>query len=234
MTREEIYNFVTGLLDGYEMDVDVFNSFLDTAQAIREGQRPWVALRTENTSQTVTAGNTFETQKTLPANFRKWYTRFPIVLTDSLGNAQRYLREIPINMKSAYKGDASRFYADYFNKKFYVCGDVSQTFTARLYYIRKTEKISEADENTWELDPNDEYTKILAYDVAVLWKKGVDYDVISNPQADMHGAAAGALFHVMEEWDAELAESGLQGMDYGSIGSGRYMSEAGGSLGLLG
>lgn len=231
MTKDQIYAFVTSLLDGYEIDSDVFDAFLDVAQAVREGQRPWVALRAEDTSGSVGPSNTFETQNSLPTAFKSWYTRYPIVLTDSSGNPQQYLLEVPINMKSAYKDDPTRFYANYGTSKYYICGTFSQSYTVRLYYIKRATKVSTSGSTTWELDPNNEYSKILGFDVAVLWKLGIDYDILSNPKGDSWAAAANALFKVMENWDGELAESALQGQTYG--GRNGYMGEMSGSLGML-
>lgn len=219
MTRTELKALVTSLLDNYELDDSVFEAFLDTAQAIREGHRPWVALRAEDSTQSISTSNTFETEKSLPTDFRKWYTRFPVVLTDANGNPMQYLAEVPIHMKTAYKDEPSRFYCNYRTSKLYLCGKPGTSLTVRQYYIRRATKISAAAANTWELDPNDEYTKILGFDVAALWKRGIDYDVISNPQGDAHAAAAAALFKQMEEWDAELQESALQGQTYGNPGT---------------
>ncbi len=87
MTKAQLYTFVTSLLDGNPIDTTLFDTLLNIAQMRRENERPWMILRAEDTSQTVSSGNTFETQKDLPTDFRKWYTRFPIVLTDSNLNA---------------------------------------------------------------------------------------------------------------------------------------------------
>lgn len=213
MTKLETYNFVTALLDGFEMDQNLFDSFLDVAQMYWEGQRPWMVLRTEDTSQTISAGNTYETEKSLPADFRKWYTRHPIVLTDAQGNIVIRLKEIPIASKNSYKSNNSRFYCNYRTKKFYVCGAPGQSCTARLYYIKKGILVSADDGNEWEFD--EEYHKILGFSVAVYYKLGVDYDIINNSQADSNATVAGQMFNVMTDWDAELQESEIDGLDYG-------------------
>ena len=216
MTKAEIYTFVTNLLDGFEIDTTLFDTFLNTAQSYWENQRPWMALRAEDSSNTISPGNTFTTVHTLPTNFRKWYTRFPIVLADSQQNPQQYLREVPFNSKLAYKSDGTRFYCDYANRRFYICGEVPQALTAYLYFIKKGTLVSADDNNEWELDTLDEYTEILGLTVAVYWKNGVDYDVINNAQANANASLAGQIFKSMTEWDGELQESAIQGQDYGS------------------
>lgn len=235
MTKEQILEAVTTLLDGHELGETEFDFFLDTAQAYWEEQRPWVALRAEDTSQSVTSGNTYETEKSLPSNFARWYTRFPIVLCDSNDNPQQYLKECALNLKTAYKNDSSRFYCNYRTNKFYVCGRPSQTLTARLYYIQHGTKISSSDSQTWDLDPQDRYAKILVFTIAVYYKLGVDYDVINNMQGESNAEFARQIFRLMEDWDGELQESSL---DEGAPDQrgGRYYGSDGmsGSLSMLG
>ena len=235
MKKSEIKTFVTELLDGNEVPTGLFDTMLDVAQMYWENRRPWVVLRSEDTTGSISASNTYETEHDLPTKFRKWYTRYPIVLTDSAGNAQQYLAEVPINMKGMHKSDNSRFYCDYKNKKLYICGNPGQSLTIRQYFIEKTTKISDDDNNEWDLDPNDEYTQILGLTIAVHYKRGTDYDIINNKQADGHAALALQIFNSMEEWDGELAESALNGQTYGGA-PGRHFGADGnsGSIHLLG
>lgn len=235
MTRNQIKAFVVELLDGFEMPETLFTRFLDIAQMYWEGQRPWVLLRAEDTTQTVTTANTYETAKTLPTDFRKWYTRFPIVLTDAQGNPQSRLVEIPINLKSQYRTDPSRFYCNYATQELFICGAPGSSLTVRQYYIRRGTRISAAAANTWDLDVNDEYTTILGLSVAVYHKLGVDYDIINNAQADANASLARQIFNIMTDWDAELAESGLNGQTYGTGGGGHFGADGlSGSISMLG
>lgn len=344
MTRDELYTFVTSLLDQYQMDEDLFNTLLDIAQSYWEGMRPWVTLRTEDASNTVGINNTFTTPFTFPSDFRSWYTRYPIVLTDTDGNPQQYMLEIPINKKATWKDQLSRFYADYRQKKFFICGKPSVAMVAHLYYKKRGTRISQGtieevdgpellDPNawtlganwssgdglithtpgstedalqtgfvqagktyrivtsvtgtngsisigagsgsdfefevinagteneisyhgpfdttlnlivrpttdfdgdvsisvvevlvpssdiTWDLDPNDEYSKILGLSVAVYHKLGVDYDIINNSQADGNARLALQIFATMTDWDGELQESALQGETYGTSTGGGF------------
>ncbi len=219
MNKTTIYDNVTSLLDDFEMPQAQFDFFLDTAQAYWEGQRPWMVLRSENTDVTIGANNTFETQNSLPSNFMKWYTRFSIVLCDSNGNPQQYLKECALNQKTMYKGNSSRFYCIYRTNKFYVCGSPAQSLVARIYYVQHGTKISAADANTWDLDPQDRFTQILAFTIAAYFKLGVDYDVINNRQGDANADVANQVYKLMEDWDAELQESSLdEGAPQGSAG----------------
>lgn len=227
MTKTELYTFTTSLLDGLEMEETLFDTFLNIAQMYWENQRPWMILRSEDTSQTISTGNTFETEKSLPTDFRKWYTRFPIVLTDSQANSQQFLREIPISMKLAYKQDISRFYCNYRTNKFYVCGQPSQSLTIRQYYIMKTTLVSASDSNDWDFPT--EYHPILALSVATYHKLGIDYDIINNSQASNNAALAVQIYMSMSEWDSDLQNSSIQGQDYGS-GQGWTGNSSGGRM----
>lgn len=219
MTKAEIYAAVTGLNDQQQMDPDLFDFFLDIAQKYWENVRPWVALRTEDTSQSVSPGNTFETQKSLPSDFRKWYTRFPVVLTDAQSNPQQFLTEVPLHTKTGYKNDNTHFYCNYVTKKLFICGNVGTALSIRQYYIKRSTKISADDNNTWELDVNDEFTSILPLSIVVYHKLGVDYDIINNSQAEANAALAKQIYDSqMVNWDAELAESALNGQDYSQGG----------------
>lgn len=225
MTKTELYAFVTSLLDGNPLESTLFDTFLNIAQMRRENQRPWMILRTEDTSQTVSPGNTFETIKDLPTDFRKWYTRFPIVLADSSGNAQQFLRETPLSMKLANRTDITKFYCDYSAGELFICGSPAQALTVHQYYIRKTYLVSANNANEWTFPT--EYHSILGFDIAVMFKLGVDYDVINNAQGNANAAQAAMIFEQMSEWDSDLQNSSIQGQDYGTYGGWRGTATGG-------
>ena len=214
MTKEQIYTLTVGLLDDNEDVSSVFDSFLDVAQSNRENSRPWVYLRKTQETQSISGSDTYLTYKTIPTDFRKWYSRFPVVLLDNQGNPVKMLREVPISLKNVYKNDDTKFYADYAAGKLYICGQRSNTYTISLNYIYRPALISAADGNSWDPFP-DEYQKILAFDVAAMYKLGVDYDLVNAAQADSNAATAELIYRSMSEWDTYLAESSQQGVDYG-------------------
>lgn len=220
MIKTEIKEFVEELLDGVVIPDTLFDTFLDIAQMYWENRRPWVILRTEDTSNTIGSNNTFTTEKDLPEDFRKWYTRQSIVLVDGHDNPQQYLMEIPVNLKNTYKDDSTRFYADYATKKFYVCGNVGQSLTANLYYIKKGTLVSSSNDNEWIMDS--EFHSILGFSIAIYYKLGVDYDIINANQSSDHISTAKAIYESMSDWDAELAESALNGQNYGTSDGRRF------------
>jgi hypothetical protein len=229
MNKEAIRAAVVELLDGNDMSDSLFDLYLNSSQTFWENRRPWVVMRTEDATQTVSPSDTFETEKSLPANFRKWYTMYPIVLTDAAGNECARLKEIPIQSKNRFKDDPTKFYCNYRTKKLYICGRQPQGYTVRQYYIARGTKISANDENTWDLDPNDEYTQIHAFTIAAKFKHGVDYDVINNAQGDEHAKSAAEMYSTMTDWDNELQLEQLP-LDYGEDGQSASFSETGGRL----
>lgn len=229
MTKTEIKTFTESLLDGNTIPDEIFDTFLNIAQSFWENRRPWVILRSEDSSQTISAGDTFTTPKNLPTDFRKWYTRFPLELTDSSGNVQWSLAEIPMNLKNQNKDTRTRFYVNYKTKQIFLCGTAERTLTINQHYLSTTENVSTDDNNEW-IFPT-EYHPILGLSVAIYYKLGIDYDIINNNQANEHATMARGIFESMTEWDAELSESALNGQAYGY--GGGYSSEMGGNLSNL-
>lgn len=209
MTKAEQYTFVTSLLGGYQMDTTLFDTFLGIAKNTVEGLRPWVKLRTVDTSQTVSASGSYLTAKALPSDFRKWYDLENAIVLSTASQQIPYV-EIPISQRLRYRDYMGRFYADYTNNQFYICGPVSGSFTANLNYIRSSAALS-ADSDTWEFPS--EYHPILGLYVAGFWKSGVDYDPINKPQADEHSRLANVIYTSMVKWDGDLQSSQTRGLD---------------------
>jgi len=213
MNKSELFTLTTGLLDNVVMDATLFDTFLNIAQMYWENQRPWAILRTKSSAFTVSPSNTFLNPLTLPDNLRKFVARSPIILVDSQNNVQTRLREVPIDAQFTYQNDPTKFYTDWAARRFYICGTFSQTLSAYLFYIRKSDLVSTDNESEW-LFP-EEYHPILALSVAVYYKLGVDYDLVNNAQADNNAKLALGIFQMMSEWDSDLQNSAQQGQDYG-------------------
>lgn len=211
MTKAEIYALTTSLLDDEMIDTDLFETLLNLAKNNIENMRPWVYLREEDSSQTATSANTFTTPHNLPTNFRRWYLRFSIKLVDGSTNAVRGYRNIGRDQKFEKRNDTDKFYCDYGQGKLYLCGSLDKTYTIYQYYIKKSDNLIE-DDDEW-IFPSD-YHAILAYYVAVFFKLGVDYDIISNTQGNNNANIAAGFLRQMEEWDGELQQQETEGEDY--------------------
>lgn len=221
--REQLKNTTTELLDGFQLSDGLWNSLCDIAQDYVEGQRQWMELRGYDETQTLTTNNTFETEKSLPSDFKRFYSRTPILLLKEK-NAVSNLVEIPLNLKNRYKDHNNRFYVNYNTGKLYICGKPSETLTIQQNYIIKPKKISE--DNDWVLNE-----KIIPVLIAIFHRRGIDYDIVGARNADELVEQAKAMLSNMAEDDSSKAEGTLQGQDYG--GGGYGYSEMGGSINNL-
>lgn len=210
MDRSQLYTFVTALLAGIQPDETTFETYLDIAQARIEGLRPWVKLRAVDSTQTLSPSDTFQTPKTMPADFDRWYAEMPVVLVDANGSPL-YLAEIPFYQRFTYQKAGGHFYTDPATNLLYVCGTYSQAQTIHQHYLKTSTLVSAAAGNSWIFPAR--FHKLLALMVAVFWKKGIDYDIISNVQADSQAGQAAELLDVMTTWDAELQQNAQRGLD---------------------
>ncbi len=214
MTRNDIYNFVSQLLDGYSMDQTMFDTFLDIAQATLEGSHPWRILLTEDATQSWSPGDTYATAKTLPTSFLNYETEKPIVAVGTDGS-HTILREVPISEKFRYQYVTGKFYVDLTTNSLYVCGTATKPFTLHQFFIKESALVSAQTggvyNNTWVFPTR--FHKILGLYIAVYYKLGPDYDIISNSQANQFAAMAGALFDIMLKWDSRMQVSQIRGVD---------------------
>jgi hypothetical protein len=206
MTRATLYDFLTeGLLDGQTIDLTLFGTLLDVAQMLVEDARPWVWLRGEDLTQTVSAGSPL-TAKDLAASWRSWPSDAPIQLLDSGYNTVLYLREVPFGDRYKYK-NTSVFCVDYPNSDLYILGSHSQNYTIKQEFSKISTLVSAAESNSWVFP--ERFHKILAYIVSTLWRNGIDYDVFSNPMGDNNASTAAAMLDLMTRWDSNL-QAGMQ------------------------
>lgn len=236
MNQSAIYSFVTSLLFGYQMDNSTFLSFLDVAQDQVELARPWVILRAEDASLSVSTSNDFTVAFSIaPTNndFSRWIsadaTSAPIILTDSQNNPQGYL-EVPLSQKYGYKDAGNKFFCDYGQKKFYLCGKVTQPCTIHQFYIKKSTQVSASASNTWLFDSYGySFSKLLGFLIAMQWK-GVDYDMVNLQNAGELGKAAAGILDQMTRWDSSLQLSMQAGKDPFASENGIWVGNGGGGI----
>lgn len=209
MTKAELYTLTTNLCGGFEMDMTLFEQFLDIAQMKIEGMRNWVILKNEDASQSIAPGESFTSAKNLPTGFLNWADDdSPIQLIDANGNPLGY-REVPLSKKYFYKQYGGVFFVDYILNKLYICGTITQGYTIHQYFIKESPLVSAG--NTWVFP--ERFQKILAFYAAIYWKLGVDYDVVSNTQGNNNASVANAIYDIMTNWDARLQEAQTRGLD---------------------
>lgn len=215
MTRDELYTFTTSLTAGVAIDSDLFDTLLDVAQMQVEDMRPWVKLRAEDTSLTVSPGNTYTTSKALPADWKEWYDESSIELVDANNNPMPLL-EIPYKDRLMYRNSSGKYTVDYANNVVYILGPITQSYTLKQNYIEVPTLVSSAASATWVFP--ERFHKILALMVAIFWKHGVDYDIINNLQADNQAVQVRAILDLMTRWDSNLQANMQRGKEFFSEG----------------
>lgn len=225
-TGADLYNFTTFLLGGELIDEASFYQMLNICRTNREVSRPWCVLKKLDNTQTIDPSNTFTTAKTLPTDFQRTLDENTLQPYDPTagrtGDVYDYYTEIPFEQQLNYKDDNS-FFIDYASNTFYVCGTVSKNLILYFFYIADFGDI--ASGTTWLKFPA-RFAPILAFDVAVMFKGGVDYDAINARMAEYNGLDAIKLEKVMEKWDNQLALSQRNGISYTKEGVGGYRSGA--------
>ena len=221
VTGQQLYDFVTTTLLGTEMDETYFYVLLNIARANREIDRPWKVLQTIDKTQIANTSDNFLTPKTLPANFSRLTKEGTIRCFD---NDNKYVvySEIPMDAQIEYKDVTGKFFIDFFNSQYFLCGVPDQQYNIWMPYIADMGDITSL--TPWQKFPP-RFAWILAFDVAAMNRLGADYDDINARMGDQNAIQAETLFRAMKKWDNELALSSVTTMDYPPIGdSNQFIS----------
>lgn len=209
MTSTELYTLTTNFLGGKSLDTDLFYQLVNSAKNRREMMRDWMKLRTLDSSITFSSSDTYLTGKTLPTRFLRTYTSFDrdtgasngvfIITTDG---SQMFLKPIKQAEAYRYRNVEGYYYIDVKN------GTISRTGTTAgtlwLYYLKGTADIDANSTSIWDFpsfaDP------ILAYDVAISFKGGVDWDTTNANQVPYNQRDMNRIEINLATWDAQLAQ----------------------------
>lgn len=216
MTGTDLYNFFATLFDGGQapISIDDFLARANVARSNREMARPWMRLRKLDSSQTASTSDTYTTPKNLPSDFMFLTKESYIVLFDGQQTWETYW-EVPQYLHIQYKDLSQRFYIDHANQKFYLLGIVDRAYNI---YIPYQADLGDITATTGWLNIPDRFARILAYDVASMYRLGTDYDDINARNADDNSRQADLLFKSMERWDDELQRSSVSALDYPTLG----------------
>lgn len=210
MNGEQLYNLTTEFLGGNAMDEEVFYILLNAKKNIREMMRDWMRLRTFDSSITFTTSDTYTGTKSLPSRFLRPYMFYDqygqqksgVFLIDSSGNKTE-LKPIKFAERFDYKDADGYYYLDVKNGTIGRTG--SKAGTLHLYFLQGS---SDIDENgTWALGGN--FAAILAYDVAVEQKGGIDWDRVNASQVPYNQGMINTLWSAMCMEDARLQQAEL-------------------------
>lgn len=210
VTGQNLYDFVTTTLLGFSIDQTYFLTLLNVSRGIRENTRNWKYLQTIDKSQSVATSDTYLTAKTLPADFVRLTKEGTIKVFDGVNKYTIYT-EVPMDQQIEYKDATGKFYIDYFNMQYFLCGKPDQAYTIWMPYQADPGDITLG--SSWLKFPP-RFAWMLAYDVAAMYRLGADYDDINARMGDQNAVMAQSIFRAMEKWDNELALSAVTQMDY--------------------
>lgn len=216
MTGTQLLALITDILGDEAPSQTYLLQLIALAQVYYESKRPWKVLVAIDTSHTVNGSNIYTTPFTIPVDFYRYLgdsslMEGSIVLFNTGNNQKQILTEVPYERILDYRTEFGKFAVDYKNGNFYICGIVPGTYTIYQYYIATTPAITL---NTpWLYFPA-RFQPILAYWACARWRLGTDYDEIASNNADDNSNMANMLFDSMEAWDAELALSAVNSIDY--------------------
>ncbi len=225
MNGLQLIQLLSKILGGENISQTYALQLFNITKDIIEDKRPWKKLSVENHALTVTGSNTYKNPFPLTDDFRRYLgestlAQGSIVLFDGNNNIQ-VLTEVPIENILFYKDTFGRFAVDYANDVFYITGVVPGTFNIYQYYIRTTDEITLTTK--WQNFPK-RYHPILAFDAACRWRLGTDYDDVNARNADDNGKVVNMMLDAMSSWDAELAISAINSIDYRNDRSPNYLN----------
>lgn len=190
------------------MDSDLFNTFLQMVKNRREMSRDWMKLRNVDTSITFTASDDYSSTKSLPTRFLKLYrpnmqdmdnTGVALIVNGSLS----YLRPIDIGQRYEHKDTDGFYYIDHANNTIGRTG--TKAGSLQLNYIQGTVDISDA--TMWSFP---EFAHpLLAFDVAVLQKGGIDWDQVAAFSVPFNRVTIRELESQLAMWDTGLQQAAI-------------------------
>lgn len=191
MTGETLKTMCETILDDTIDDV-LFYQLANVAKNRIEDIRPWMMLRSLDSSQTATAGNTSTTSRALPTSWRRTYKLM-------VGRDMPF-EQVPFDEQHIWRNSANKFCVDVANSVYYLLGSIGSAETIYHYYIKSTSDIAAAISPVWP----ERFHPIIAYDVASYIMAGVDADEEFSRMAGPNQAAHQALLKSMESWDTDL------------------------------
>lgn len=201
MTGEELITAIGSLVDD-DPDESELIFLLNAAKNMLEGERDWMFLRAIDSSKTWATSDTYLTTKALPSDFvspRKLY----------LSTNTRPMTAISLEDRERYKDIYGRYYIDYANNVFALCGVTSQSATIYLSYKKSSTDWTENNLTTLSPSFPSVYHPILAFYAAGIHLGGIDADDIAARMAPVHGNQFNAMRKNMRLWDAKLASHAM-------------------------
>lgn len=207
MDGTTLYTLTTNLLSGNAVDSTLFYQLLNMQKNLREMQRDWMKLRTEDTSITFASSDDYTSTKTLPARFLRTYSFYdqygnntgPFIVTSN--GSKVPLMAIRFEQRYDYRNSEGFYYIDVKNGKIGRTG--TTVGTLHLFFLQGTVDITAS--TSWGLPPSDGYGALLAYDVAIEQKGSIDWDIVNSFQVPYNQRKIDQLALSLATWDSRLA-----------------------------
>lgn len=195
MTGQDLKDFVENITED-TFSTEEFLWKLNKAKRKLERKRNWSFLKTLDSTQTSSSGDTYLSMKTLPSDFLAPLSLY--IGTDTLP-----YHEIPYTERQNWQNRARTYYVDYVNSQFAICSP--GTGTIYLYYNKSTPDLTLTTSPVFPTT----YHEILAYDVIVDYFLGEDNDDVNDKKALYWKGEYNDMLNDFKNWDALQQSSAL-------------------------
>lgn len=195
MIVQQLYDRTKRILDGEAIDETTFIEFLNICKNKREAERRWQFLLREDSSQTASAGDTYLTMKTLPSDFALDYRIY-------VGTSLIEYLPTPFEERRFYRDSAKRYYIDFRNSQFALTG-TGESGSIYFNYFAFTSDVSALADTFPSVWP-DRFIPLLCFDVAAMFRGGVDFDDQNARMAPENRLSAQQLYQSMISWNNNL------------------------------
>lgn len=194
LTGQQIIDTYKNIIDDSPEGGDVQALFLlNTAKDMIESGSDWNFNRALDSSKSRATSDTYLTMKTLPADFlspRKLY------VTGDLNPWNLISYEDRERYKDIYK----RFYIDYVNSQYALCGGSGQAGTINFFYARQSPTITLLTSPVWPAA----FHPLLPFKMAEIWASTSDADDLNYRMSKEQLRQANMILKAMIQWDARL------------------------------
>ncbi len=195
MTTEEIIAFAEKLLDGETIEETLGIQLADHIKNWVEARRKWRMLIKEDSSNSFGSGDTFLTEKDLPADFA---LDKEVWIGDN--NSVAEYTPVPFEKRRVYGNSGQRYSIDLANQKMYIHGSESGSKTIYLYYKYQTDELEIDTSPVWP----ERFHKLISFLMAEIYLAGIDAGEMSIQPALEHSKEGQIVLDSMETWDDEL------------------------------
>lgn len=210
MTGAQLKTICTIFLGGVSLDETFFYQLINMHKDLLEMKRDWMILRNFDNSITFSSSDDYTSTKSLPTRFLRIYAPYDansrnqtgVYIVDSTGS-KTPLKPIPFARRYDYKDVDGYFYIDIANNKIGRTGTTAGTL--HIFYLKGSPEITSSVE--WNF-PSFSHP-ILAYEVAIEQKGGIDWDRVNANQVPFNKETVKSINSGLALWDARLQQAEL-------------------------